>query len=215
MFTGIVAGLGTVVDIQDKSGIKTIRINIHNHISPPDHGKSVAVDGVCLSAVERNGTIVTFNVMEETLTRTTLNNLSAGDRVNIEQPLQVSDDLSGHIVQGHVDGIGKIVRREDYEDNTKIWFKINDTLMRYMVPKGSITVDGVSMTIAEINDDEICIAVIPETKRITTLGFKQAGDLFNVEADFLAKLAYLTFQNTLTNLENRVKALEEKIGEKK
>ncbi len=215
MFTGIVAGLGTVVDIQNNSGIKTIHVNIHDHISPPDHGKSVAVDGVCLSAVERNGTIVAFNVMEETLTRTTLDSLRAGDRVNIEKPLHVSDDLSGHIVQGHVDGIGKIVKREDHEDNTKIWFKINDALMQYMVPKGSITVDGVSMTIAEIDSDKICIAVIPETKRITTLGFKQVGDMFNIEADFLAKLAYLTFQKTLNNIESRIKSLEEKLEEKK
>ena len=150
-------------------------------------GDSVAVSGVCLTVVERSAHSLAFEAGPETLARTNLGELRVGDRVNLERALAVGDRLGGHIVQGHVDGMGRIAKRERQGDWETIWFSCPPNLARTMVPKGSIAVDGVSLTLVEVAGDRFSVALIPHTLAATTLGSKPVGASVNLETDLISK----------------------------
>jgi riboflavin synthase len=186
MFTGLVESLGTVTRAEDTGAGR--RLVVRDPIGPQlAIGESVAVNGACLTAVEVRGEEFAFEVGPETLLRTNLGGLRAGDRVNLERSLKVGDRLGGHFVQGHVDAVGTIERRDRTGDWEDVWFRCPADLTRLMVPKGSIAVDGVSLTLVNVEADRFSVMLIPHTQAVTTLGFKAAGDPVNLEADMLAK----------------------------
>ena len=186
MFTGLVEALGTVQAIETGAGGKRLTIK-EAFVEPLTLGESIAVNGVCLTVVEIVLGACEFDVGPETLLRTNLGALQAGDRVNLERSLCVGDRLGGHFVQGHVDAVGNIVERRREGDWEHVWFTCPPELTRLMVPKGSIAVDGVSLTLVNVEADKFSVMLIPHTMHVTTLGHKKPGDSVNLEADMLAK----------------------------
>lgn len=186
MFTGIVAELGRVVSVAPTR--LTVAAALLADVAL---GDSVAVDGVCLTAVERDGHdghwVVTMDVMGETLRRTALGSLRANDAVNLELAVTPETRLGGHLVQGHVDGVGTLLRREPAPDWDVVTIALPEGLARYVVEKGSICLHGVSLTVVSILDDEVTVSLIPETLRRTTWGTAAVGSAVNVEVDVLAK----------------------------
>ena len=180
MFTGLVNATGTVLDSDGG------RLRIEAALELAD-GASIAVNGVCLSVVESDARGFRVDVMDETLRRSSLGGLAAGDQVNLEMPLRVGDALDGHIVQGHVDGTGTVagVREEGFARVVRI--AASPELLRYVVEKGSIAVDGVSLTVSALDDDAFEVSLIPETLERTTLGQAEPGRTVNLEVDVLAK----------------------------
>ncbi len=190
MFTGIVEELGTVASVTPVADGARIVIRATTVLADAELGDSIAVNGCCLTVVELADGSWAADAVTETLDRTALGALAPGERVNLERPVRVSDRLGGHIVQGHVDGVGTLVARDPLADgSTRMRFAVPPALLRYVVEKGSITVDGISLTVAAIDDDgaTVDIAVIPHTLAVTTLGPKAPGDPVNIEADVLAK----------------------------
>jgi riboflavin synthase len=187
VFTGIVEELGHVEAIEDLPDAARIRITGPIVTSDAKHGDSIAVSGVCLTVVEVENDSFTADVMRETLTRSSLAKVAAGDRVNLERAAAVGQRLGGHIVQGHVDGTGTILAREKAEHWEIVHIGLPPSLARYVVEKGSITVDGVSLTVVTVSEDEFTVSLIPTTLELTTLGRRIPGDLVNLEVDVLAK----------------------------
>lgn len=187
MFTGIVEELGTVAAVEDQGD--AIRLTIASDVTLSDAGlgDSIAVNGCCLTVAERTDTTWTADVMAETLAKTSLGGLAAGDQVNLERAVTAEKRLGGHIVQGHVDAIGQVVARTPSEHWEVVEIAMPAELGRYLVDKGSITVDGISLTVVEAGDTSFTISLIPETLARTTLGFRAAGDQVNLEVDVLAK----------------------------
>lgn len=184
MFTGIVEELGEVVAVEDLGGSSRFRLRGPVVTGDVKHGDSIAVNGVCLTVVEHGGGEFTADVIAETLGRSSLGALTVGSRVNLERPMALGGRLDGHLVQGHVDGTGTLLSRT--KDGT-FRVALPAGLAKYVVEKGSITVDGVSLTVVEAGDDYFTISLIPTTLGLTTLGVKQPGDLVNLEVDVLAK----------------------------
>lgn len=187
MFTGIIEELGTIVAIEEQEDAKRITIQGPLVTSDVSRGDSIAVSGTCLTAVELEGDKFTADVMNETLRLTSLGGAKVGDRVNLERAMNATTRFGGHMVLGHVDGLGEIRSRELSENWEWVRVNVPADLMRYIVLKGSITVDGVSLTVNEIGEDFIGLSLIPETMRLTTLGTKQPGDKVNLEVDIMAK----------------------------
>ncbi|MEV6327514.1 riboflavin synthase [Streptomyces sp. NPDC051909] len=187
MFTGIVEELGEVVAVEQLEDASRFRLRGPLVTEGAQHGDSIAVNGVCLTVVEFGDGEFTADVMAETLKRSSLGALEVGSRVNLERPMAVGGRLGGHIVQGHVDGTGTILDREPYEHWEIVKVGLPAQLARYVVEKGSITVDGVSLTVVEVGDDWFTISLIPTTLALTTLGIKQSGDPVNLEVDVIAK----------------------------
>lgn len=187
MFTGIVEELGTVVAIEPLADSARIRIEGPLVTSDAVHGASIAVNGVCLTVVEFGEGQFTADVMNETLKRSSLGQLNQGSRVNLERPVTLDARLGGHLVQGHVDGTGHIVSRTPSENWELVRVSLPDELGRYVVEKGSITVDGVSLTVVDAERDSFTVSLIPTTLELTTLGHKTAGDPVNLEVDVVAK----------------------------
>ena len=187
MFTGIVEELGRVKAIEQQAD--AVRLTIEGPIAVSDvkRGDSIAVSGTCLTAVEFDDTTFTADVMKETLDRTSLSELKVGDPVNLERAMTAATRFGGHVVQGHVDGVGHIISREPSENWEWLRVSIPAELMKYIVLKGSITIDGVSLTVNEVGEDFIGLSLIPETLALTTLGSKSVGAKVNVEADVMAK----------------------------
>jgi riboflavin synthase len=187
MFTGIVEELGHVVALEP--GPDSARLTVSGPLVSSDavHGASIAVNGVCLTVVEHGGGEFTVDVMAETLRRSSLGALAAGDRVNLERAMAASSRFGGHIVQGHVDGTASIVERTPGDRWETVRFTLPATLARYVVEKGSITVDGVSLTVAAVDSESFTVSLIPTTLELTTLGHKTVGDPVNLEVDVLAK----------------------------
>ena len=186
MFTGIVESLGTVVAID--RGVESVRLSIRDDLlRDTARGDSVAVNGVCLTAAEIAGDVVTADVMLETLQRTSLGGLSVGATVNLERAATMASRLGGHLVQGHVDGTATITHREPQEHWEVVRISLPPGLARYVVHKGSIAVDGVSLTVSGISDRWFEVSLIPETLKRTTLGAKQPGETVNLEVDVIAK----------------------------
>ena len=184
MFTGLVEAVGNVVALaHDADGAAVIEVAspLAGELSP---GDSVAVSGACLTAREIEGDRFRADIISETLRRTTLGDLAVGSRVNLELPLRASDRLGGHIVLGHVDGVGEVRARHE---SGEIEVEIDGGLSRYVVEKGSIALDGVSLTVAGLDGDTLTVALIPATREATTLGEAAVGRRLNVEVDILAK----------------------------
>jgi riboflavin synthase len=188
MFTGLVEELGTVRAVIPNGSGARLEIEAATVLDDAVLGASIAVNGCCLTAVELGQGWWAADAVEETLRRTSLGALEAGDRVNLERPVRPTDRLGGHIVQGHVDGVGEIAERETLADgSTRVAIAAEDTILRYIVEKGSIAVDGVSLTVVRVDEKTFEFALIPHTATVTTLGIKGPGDPVNLEVDLVAK----------------------------
>ncbi|MFD5899323.1 riboflavin synthase [Streptomyces sp. NPDC060366] len=188
MFTGIVEELGEVTAVENLGDSSRFRLRGPAVTEGAKHGDSIAVNGVCLTVVDlEEGGEFTADVMAETLKRSSLGALVPGARVNLERPMAVGDRLGGHIVQGHVDGTGTVVDRKASEHWEIVKVSLPADLTRYVVEKGSITVDGVSLTVVDAGPDYFTISLIPTTLALTTLGIKEPGDPVNLEVDVIAK----------------------------
>ena len=187
MFTGIIEELGTVALVEVLPD--SIRLAIKGDLVRKDlsQGESISVNGVCLTAAEITSDGFIADVMLETLNRSSLSGISQGESVNLERAMSGAGRFGGHVVQGHVDGVAEIISREPSANWEVVKVKIPAELSKYVVHKGSITFDGVSLTVNDISDNTVSLSLIPETLRLTTLGTKQVGDKLNVEADILAK----------------------------
>lgn len=183
MFTGIVEERGTVREIV---GSRLV-VEAERVLSDSQVDSSIAVNGVCLTVVELGEGTLSFDVTPETFSRSSLRRLASGDPVNLERPLTLTTRLGGHLVQGHVDGVGEVVSIEENETGATMTLSAPEQIMRYVVEKGSITVDGISLTVAGLNGDSFAIALIPHTLAVTTLGRAEPGDPVNLEVDVIAK----------------------------
>lgn len=186
MFTGLVQDLGAVAAVERTADGARVRIAsaLAGELA---EGDSVAVSGVCLTATEVGGGTFAADVMEETLRRSSLGALEPGASVNLELPLRAADRLGGHVVQGHVDGVGTVAAVDEEGFARIVRIAAPPDLLRYLVPKGSIAVDGISLTVSGLDDDSFTVSLIPETRQRTTLGGAAPGDPVNLEADVLAK----------------------------
>lgn len=190
MFTGIVEEIGEVVAVEPQGDSAVLRVRAAVVGEDVRHGASIAVNGVCLTVVASSGSgevTLDFDVMAETLKRSVIGRLAAGDKVNLERAARVDARLDGHVVQGHVDGTGVIVSRTPGDAWESVRFGLPAELARYVAEKGSIAVDGVSLTVTAVGDDWFEVGLIPETLRATVLGSKQPGEPVNLEVDVLAK----------------------------
>ena len=187
MFTGIVEELGTVEAVEQQGDAIRLSIRAATVLEDAHLGDSIAVNGCCLTVVEHDGQVWTADVMQETLDKTSLAGVAPGDRVNLERAVTADKRLGGHIVQGHVDGTGEILGREPSENWEIVRISLPAGLSRYVVEKGSITVDGISLTVVDAGPDFFTVSLIPTTLALTTLGIKQPGDPVNLEVDVIAK----------------------------
>jgi len=187
MFTGIVEELGTVAGVEDQGDAIRLTIHAEHVLADAGLGDSISVNGCCLTVAQKDGDTWTADVMQETLDKTSLAGVRAGDRVNLERAVTPMTRLGGHIVQGHVDGVGTVVSRTPSEHWEVVEVSMPPELARYLVDKGSITVDGVSLTVVEAREGAFTVSLIPETLARTTLGSRQVGDRVNLEVDVLAK----------------------------
>ena len=187
MFTGIVRERGRVLVCRRNGTAMRLDIDAPTLPAITKPGDSVSVQGCCLTIVDNSAGALTFDVVHESLERTTLGNLSIGDDVNLEPALRAGEPLGGHYVQGHVDGVGRIAAVEPEGESRRVRVEAGPELLRYCVEKGSIAVDGVSLTIAALSDGAFEVALIPHTLEQTTLGMVQPGDTVNIEVDVLAK----------------------------
>jgi riboflavin synthase len=188
VFTGLVEDVGSVARVELGAG--TCLIEVRPAALPVDElaiGDSIAVDGVCLTVTARGGGVFAVTAVDETLRRTTLGDLAAGHPVHLERALRLGDRLGGHLVQGHVDGVGTIAGRRASGDNLEVTVGAPAPLLRYVVEKGSIAVDGVSLTVARADDNSFAVALIPHTVSVTALGQKEVGGRVNLEVDMIAK----------------------------
>jgi riboflavin synthase len=187
VFTGIIEELGTVTALE--RGAESARLSVAGSVVTEDaeHGASIAVNGVCLTVVEHGDGRFTADVMAETLDRSTLGALRAGDRVNLERAMAASSRFGGHVVQGHVDGTARLTAREPGDRWEVVHFTLPEQLAPYLVEKGSVTVDGVSLTVAEVTGAQFAVSLIPTTLALTTLGGTPVGGAVNLEVDVLAK----------------------------
>jgi len=189
MFTGLVQALGRIASIEPREGGVRLLVEAGagDLAAEARIGDSVAVDGCCLTVVARDGARLAFNAIPETLDRTTLGRRKAGDRVNLELPLRPADRLGGHFVQGHVDAVADVVERAERDGDVRMTFRVPAALEGQIVEKGSIAIDGVSLTVASLGEGVFTVALIPHTLAVTTLGDRAAGDAVNLEGDILAK----------------------------
>lgn len=188
MFTGIIEGMGTIEGIRAAGGRGTqLKIAADFALEGTRMGDSIAVSGACLTAVNLQGSRFTTDVSPETNTRTTLGSVAIGDRVNLERAMRLSDRLDGHLVSGHVDGIGRLERRETADNAILLTFSVPPSLLRYMIVKGSVAVDGVSLTINHCGPKEFQVSIIPHTAKLTTVGHKREGQAVNIETDIIGK----------------------------
>jgi riboflavin synthase len=189
MFTGIVKGTGMVTSVsKSKSGAEIIiRVRLGKYGRGLKKGDSVCINGACLTATKLSRGEAEFEMVSETIRRTNLGQTKPGDMVNIERSLRVGDRLEGHFVLGHVDGTGVIEDIQKMLSETTIWIKLDKCLTRSLAPKGSITVDGVSLTLVDVEGNHVSVSLIPHTLKVTTLGMKRRGDRVNIETDILGK----------------------------
>ena len=190
MFTGIVEELGTVEALERQSDAVRLTVRATTVLEDAGLGDSISVNGVCLTVAATHGVpadTFTADVMAETLDKTGLGALARGDRVNLERAVTAGTRLGGHLVQGHVDAVGHVVRRDPGDHWDVVTVSLPPALAPYLVDKGSITVDGVSLTVVEAGDDAFTVSLIPETLQRTTLGFREPGDAVNLEVDVIGK----------------------------
>jgi len=189
MFTGLVEGLGEIQSLERRGPGMYLVVNSPLVADDAEIGDSISVNGCCLTIVELDGEAMAFELGDETIRRTTFGNHSVGDVVNLERSLRVGDRMGGHFVSGHIDGIGEVDQRIDDEQWSTFWFRVPPAMTRQMVSKGSIAIDGVSLTLVDVEDNRFSVMLIPHTLEVTTLGRKNDGDSVNLETDLLAKYA--------------------------
>jgi riboflavin synthase len=187
MFTGIIETTGVVRSICPDRGGLVCTIEAETIAPETAVGASIAVNGVCLTVVSRDERAFTVEIVPETVARTTFGGLRPGDRVNLERTLRLSDRIDGHLVQGHVDGVGRIAARETAGNSLWYTVEIPEALRPYLIEKGSIALDGISLTIARLTGNMCAVAIIPHTASVTTFGDRQVGDRVNIEVDMIAK----------------------------
>ena len=187
MFTGLIREVGTVTAREGGTDGVRLTIEASHTAANAQLGDSIAVDGVCLTVVATGADTIAFDAVPETLARTSLGTLEHGSRVNLEPALRAGDALGGHYVQGHVDGVGNVRGVEAEGDGRRVWFDAPAEVLRYVVEKGSITVQGTSLTVAAVDEAGFAVALIPHTLEATTLGALEPEDRVNLEADVLAK----------------------------
>ncbi len=191
MFTGIVQAKGRIASINHNDFGTRLRVDGQGWPDPaiykPAHGDSICVCGVCLTVVETGSGEIGFDVIAETLAKTNLGELKVGDPVNLEPPVTPSQPLGGHFMQGHVDGVGEVTHVHAGDDEHRVTIKPPAELIAYIIPKGSVAIDGISLTIAEVHDDTFEVALIPTTLDLTTLGDTTVGRRVNLEADIISK----------------------------
>lgn len=199
MFTGIIEELGIVKLIDKKANSAKINISAEFVNQDLNIGDSVAVNGVCLTIIEYSSSHLVAEIMHETLARTSMKNLKSGDKVNLERALRADSRLGGHIVSGHIDGVGKIISKQ--QDGIAEVFDISypPEIGKYLAKKGSVAVDGISLTIVEITNEYFRLSLIPHSLKSTTLGFKKQGDLLNIEIDVLARYIESLFTQKKNN----------------
>ena len=183
MFTGIVAGTSPIINVEQKDIVRSLTLNLEGFVMGLEIGASVSLDGVCMTVVSIDGNLVTFDAIEETLNRTTLGKLSVGSLVNIERSLKMGDELGGHIISGHVLTTAKILQVVNKGEGIDMMIENPPEVNQYILEKGYISIDGMSLTIGKVSDDDFSLHIIPETLRITTIGQKNVGDYVNIEID--------------------------------
>jgi riboflavin synthase len=187
VFTGIVEELGTIVAVEGDGDGLQLQIEAPA-LAPLSHvGDSINVSGCCLTVVAVRGSTLAFEVVPESLRRTALGDLAPGAAVNLEDALRAGEPYGGHIVQGHVDGVGELIERREEGIGAWLRFQAPDNVQRYLIEKGSVTVAGVSLTVAELHDDGFAVAIVPHTLQVTTFGTLAVGDFVNLEADMIAR----------------------------
>lgn len=196
MFTGIVQGLGTIASIEKGEAVWTFGIDLPN-TKGLERGASVAINGVCLTATAMEGDRVAFDVINETLERTNLSDVQEGAKVNVERSLKMGDELGGHLLSGHIMGLGKITRRSDIGEGVDMTISAPPSMMKYINEKGYIGLNGASLTIGEVLGDEFNIHLIPETLRLTTFDTVQIGDFINIEIDAMTQTIVATVERIM------------------
>ncbi|HEY9080812.1 riboflavin synthase [Magnetovibrio sp.] len=195
MFTGIVTDIGRIRALK-KTGTENgategegrrFEVETRFDVNDIDIGASIAHAGACMTVVDKGDTWYAIEVSAESLSKTTLGSWDVGTKVNLERAMRLGDELGGHMVSGHVDGVGEVTRRENDGDSVRFTFRAPGDLAKYLAPKGSITIDGVSLTVNEVDGDQFGINVIPHTQEVTTIGALQVGDKVNLEIDMLAR----------------------------
>lgn len=190
MFTGIIEGIGTIEKIEknpkNRSAIK-MTVDLDKQAKGLKIGQSVAINGVCLTVTKISKNKCNFEMIEETTKKTSLGNLETGSIVNIERSIRAGERMEGHFVLGHIDGVGTIKKIEKKPKEIKIWFDIPNQLARYVVKKGSIAVDGISLTVVDVMKNNISVCLIPHTMKVTNFNSKKIGDKINIETDILGK----------------------------
>lgn len=183
MFTGIVAGTSPIINIEQKDIVRSLTLNLEGFVMGLEIGASVSLDGVCMTVVSIDGNLVTFDAIEETLNRTTIGKLGVGSLVNIERSLKMGDELGGHIISGHVLTTAKILQIVNKGEGIDMMIENPPEVNQYILEKGYISIDGMSLTIGKVSEDKFSLHIIPETLRITTIGHKNVGDYVNIEID--------------------------------
>ncbi|MBI2471388.1 MAG: riboflavin synthase [Planctomycetes bacterium] len=196
MFTGIIEHLATVKKLSLKAGGAELFLDFSDFYKGLKLGESIAINGVCLTVKGISGQIISFDVSSETLKKTTLEELRNAEKVNIERALRVGDRLGGHFVTGHVDGIGTIKAKKQSADQCTMSFSVESKFTDMMIEKGSVAIDGISLTIVNLVDGAFSVALIPYTLASTTLGFKRVGDQVNIEIDMMGKWVKKLLKNT-------------------
>jgi len=194
MFTGIISDLGEIIEVKEKAdGLRRLRIACGYEAASIDIGASIACSGPCLTVVERGGqdgrTVFAVDVAAETLRVTTAGSWAVGTRLNLERSLRLGDELGGHLVSGHVDGLADVLSREDLPEMARLWLRVPAPLARFIAPKGSVALDGVSLTVNEVEGDSFSVLIIPHTLKVTTFGGLGAGARLNLEVDQMARYA--------------------------
>ena len=197
MFTGIVAGTGEISSIAGEDVIRFVidfsTVSTHGLVT----GASVSVDGVCLTVVEIDSPKISFDAIPETLQKTTLGTKQIGDSVNLERALKMGDELGGHLLSGHIMGMGKISGRVEGDENLDLMIECPSEIMKFVQEKGYIAIDGISLTIGEVNDDSFALHLIPETISLTTIGSKNIGESVNIEVDSMTQTIVTTVERIL------------------
>jgi riboflavin synthase len=194
MFTGIVSDVGEVVAVEPRAeGLRRLKVACGYAVESIAIGASISHSGVCLTVVEAaklgNRTAVSVDAAAETLRLTTAGDWKAGTRLNLERAMKVGDELGGHIVAGHIDGVAELISREDLPDMARLMLRAPKELMRFVATKGSVALDGVSLTVNEVTDETFSVLIIPHTLAVTTLGAAKTGDRMNLEIDLMARYA--------------------------
>jgi len=187
IFTGIIEELGTINNIEHGTNSSRVNVRASQVLGDVKIGDSIAINGVCLTVTTFDTSHFVADVMAETLAKTNLNELNPGKQVNLERAVRLGDRMGGHLVQGHVDGVGKIIGQEKLDIATIFRIKAPAEVMAYIVKKGSVAIDGISLTVVEVTADSFTVSLIPHTAAMTTLGFKKPGDTVNLETDIIGR----------------------------